>query len=102
MNAKGKLKLVFPTEEYKEQIEEYLKEHFEAGEYELAGDGGLDRIKSFDDWLVKIKNDLLKETIQENRMPATLFLGVRKSDNKVIGNIQIRSEEHTTELQSQR
>ena len=90
MNAKGKLKLVFPTEEYKEQIEEYLKEHFEAGEYELAGDGGLDRIKSFDDWLVKIKNDLLKETIQENRMPATLFLGVRKSDNKVIGTIQIR------------
>ena len=52
MNARNKLKLVFPTEEYKKQIEEYLKEHFEAGEYELAGDGGLDRIKNFDDWLV--------------------------------------------------
>ena len=90
MNAKGELKLVFPTEEYKEQIEEYLKEHFEAGEYELAGDGGLDRIKNFDDWLVKIKKDLSEETIQENRMQATLFLGVRKSDNKVIGTIQIR------------
>lgn len=90
MNAKGELKLVFPTEEYKEQIEEYLKEHFEAGEYELAGDGGLDRIKNFDDWLVKIKKDLLEETIQENRIPATLFLGVRKSDNKVIGTVQIR------------
>ena len=41
-----------------QKIEEYLKEHFEAGEYELAGDGGLDRIKDFDDWLVKIKKDL--------------------------------------------
>lgn len=90
MNARGKLKLVFPTEEYKEQMEEYLKEHFENGEYELAGDGGLDRIKNFDDWLLKVKRDLSEETIKENRMPATLFLGVRKSDNKVIGTIQIR------------
>ena len=39
---------------------------------------------------LKIKKDLSEETIQENRMPATLFLGVRKSDNKVIGTIQIR------------
>lgn len=90
MNARGELKLVFPTEEYKEQIEEYLKEHFENGEYELAGDGGLDRIKNFDDWPLKIKRDLSEEIIKENRMPATLFLGVRKSDNKVIGTIQIR------------
>lgn len=90
MNAKGELKLVFPSEEYKEQIEEYLKEHFENGEYELAGDGGLDRIRNFDDWLLKVKRDLSEETVQENRVPATLFLGVRKSDNKVIGTIQIR------------
>lgn len=27
--AYGELKLVFPTETYKEQIEGYLKEHFE-------------------------------------------------------------------------
>ncbi|MCI8641203.1 MAG: GNAT family N-acetyltransferase [Clostridia bacterium] len=90
MNARGELKLVFPSEEYKEQIEEYLKEHFENGEYELAGDGGLDRIKNFDDWLLKVKRDLSEETNKESRMPATLFLGVRKSDNKVIGTIQIR------------
>lgn len=90
MNARGKLKLVFPTEEYKEQIEEYLKEHFENGEYELSGDGGLDRIKNFDDWLLKVKGDLSEKTIKGNRVPATLLLGVRKSDNKVIGTIQIR------------
>lgn len=90
MNAKGELKLVFPTEEYKEKMEEYLKEHFEQGEFELPGDGGLDTIKDFDKWLSKIKKDLLKETVEGNRVPATLFLGVRKSDNKVIGTIQIR------------
>lgn len=90
MNAKGELKLVFPTEEYKEQMEAYLKEHFEYGEYELAGDGSLDKIKNFDEWLIKVKKDVLEENIEKNRIPATLFLGVRKSDNRVVGTIQIR------------
>ena len=90
MNAKGKLKLVFPTKEYKEQIEEYLKEHFDNGEFDLAGDGGLDKIKNFDEWLLKISKNLSEKTIEENKVPSTIFLGVRKSDNKVIGTIQIR------------
>lgn len=88
--AYGELKLVFPTEDYKEQIEEYLKEHFENNEYSLNGDGGLDKIKNFDKWLEKIKNDLAEQTRECERVPSTLFLGVRKVDNKVIGTIQIR------------
>ncbi len=90
MNAKGKIKLVFPTEEYKNQIEEYLEEHFENGEFDLAGDGGLDKIKNVDKWLDKIKKDVSEETIEEGKTPSTLFLGVRKVDNKVIGMLQIR------------
>lgn len=100
MDAKGELKLVFPTEEYKEQIEEYLKEHFDNGEYELPGDGELDKIKKFDEWLLKIKRDLSTETIEKNRVPATLLLGVRKSDNKVIGTIQIRHRLNESLLKS--
>ena len=87
---KEEIKLVFPTEEYKEQMEEYLQEHINNGEYEIAGDGGLDRIKDFDKWLEKIRKDVSEETIEIGRIPSTLFLGVRKSDNKVIGTIQIR------------
>lgn len=89
-NARGELKLVFPTEEYRSQMEEYLQEHFENNEYELAGDGGLDRIKDFDKWLQKVRADVSEEKSKNGRVPATLFLGVRKSDNKVIGTIQIR------------
>lgn len=88
--AYGELKLVFPTEIYKKQVEEYLKEHFENDEYILNGDGGLDEIKNFEKWLQKIKNDILEENIETDRVPSTLFLGVRKIDNKVIGTIQIR------------
>ena len=46
------LELVFPTPEYKTQVEEYLQEFFDNGEYEIAGDGGLDRIKNFEEWLL--------------------------------------------------
>ena len=31
---KEEIKLVFPTEEYKEQMEEYLQEHINNGEYD--------------------------------------------------------------------
>ena len=89
MNCEEELELIFPTKEYKNQIEEYLQEHFDNGEYELNGDGGLDRIKNFDEWLEKIQTDVNKE-FNENTVPATLFMGVRKSDNKVVGLLQIR------------
>lgn len=86
----SELKLIFPTMDYKEQIEEYLKEFIDNGEYEIAGDGGLDRIKDCDEWLKKVQNDLSIETIDKDRIPATLYLTVRKSDNRVVGNLQIR------------
>ena len=90
MKAKEELELVFPTEEYKEQVEEYLQEFLDNGENEIAGDGGLDRIKDFDKWLEKVRKDLSTETIDKDRIPATLYLTIRKSDRKIVGNLQIR------------
>ena len=90
MKAKEELKLVFPTEEYKEQVEEYLQEFIDNGENEIAGDGGLDRIKDFDKWLKKVQNDLSPETIDKDRIPATVYLTVRKKDKRIVGNLQIR------------
>lgn len=87
---KDELELVLPTKEYKKQVEEYLQEFLDNGENEIAGDGGLDRIKDFDKWLEKVQNDLSINTIDKNRIPATLYLTVRKSDKKIVGNLQIR------------
>lgn len=88
--AYGKIKLVFPTEEYKTKVEEYLQEFFENGEFELAGDGELDKSKDFDLWLQTIRNDVSGDTVEKGRVPATIFFAVRIKDNKVVGNIQIR------------
>ena len=87
---KGELELVFPTKEYKKEVKEYLQEFLDNGENEIFGDGGLDRIKDFDKWLEKIQNDLSINTIDKNRIPATVYLTIRKSDKKIVGNLQIR------------
>ncbi|MDO4283623.1 MAG: GNAT family N-acetyltransferase [Clostridia bacterium] len=85
-----KIRLVFPTKEYQKQIEEYLEEFFKNGEYKLHGAGGLDRIKDVDEWLKKVNDDLSEKKITDHRVPATLFLAIRNSDNRLIGTIQIR------------
>ena len=61
--AYGKLELVFPTKEYKKEVKEYLQEFLDNGEKEIAGDGGLDRIKDFDKWLEKIQDDLYLDVV---------------------------------------
>ena len=87
---KDELELIFPNKEYKKAVEEYLQEFLDNGENEIAGDGGLDRIKDFDKWLEKITNDLSINTIDKDRIPATFYLTIRKSDNRIVGNLQIR------------
>ena len=84
------LELIFPTKEYKKDVEEYLQEFLENGENEIAGDGGLDRIRDFDKWLEKVQNDVSADTVDKDRIPATLYLTIRKSDKKIVGNVQIR------------
>lgn len=84
------LELVQPTNEYKEQVEEYLQEFLDNGEMEIAGDGGLDIIKDFDKWLEKIQNDMSVETMEKDRVPSTVYLTIRKSDKRIVGNLQIR------------
>lgn len=54
------LELVFPTIEHKAQVEEYLQEFFDNGEYEIAGDGGVDRIKDFDEISYDEANKLME------------------------------------------
>lgn len=87
---KDELELVIPTKEHKKQVEEYLQEFLDNGENEIAGDGGLDRIKDFDEWLEKIQNDLVINTTDKNKVNATMYLTIRKSDRRIVGNLQIR------------
>ncbi len=83
------LELVFPTKEYETQIKEYVQEFMNNNENEIAGDANLCKIKDFDKWLKKIESDLSEETVEKGEVPSTIYLTIRKSDNKIVGNIQI-------------
>jgi len=86
----NEIELRFPNEKDRIIVMDYLEEHYKRGENSLNGVGGLDRLNDFDKWIEKIRNDLSEETVSKERVPATLYLAIRKLDNKLVGTIQIR------------
>lgn len=81
------LKLVKPTEEYKEQVMNYRKTFLE-NEEELSGCALLENCKSFDEW-IDFTNRLSKE-YGDGYVPSTVYLAIRIEDNKLVGIIDFR------------
>lgn len=87
------LELIFPSKEYKEQIEEFKEEFIQNNENNIPGGGGLEREETFEAWMQKINADLSEEKSKERgRVSSVLYLAFRKRDKKLIGIIQIRYE----------
>ena len=79
----------FPSLERKEEALEYINEFHEYNS-KINGVGGLDRYnENYEEWLVKIEDEL-KEEQPEGIVPAVTYFLVRESDNKIIGMINIR------------
>lgn len=87
--------LVKPTIEYKEQAIEMMEE---AKEYDannssiFAGYSSMQKYESYEEWLEKLEADLDFENIKPGRVPAATYFSVRKSDNRIVGTINIRYE----------
>ena len=82
-----RLNLVVPTNEYKEQVVEYRKIFLENDE-SFDGCAGLEECNTYEEW-IDFDNRLSKK-YGESYVPSDVYLGVRKSDNKLIGIIDIR------------
>lgn len=89
---KDKIKLVKPSKEYERQAIEYKEEHFKNGEKRISACSKWYKIANYDKWLEHLENNSKKETVEENCSVATTFFGVRESDNKIVGMIDIRHE----------
>ena len=83
------IKLVFPTKEYEAAVIGY-KEEFLRNDEIMQGVAGLDVARSYEAWLKRLNDSLSEETVQPGLVPSTTYLGVRTSDNKVVGMIDIR------------
>ncbi len=84
------LELLLPTMEYKEQIEKYKKDMLDANS-SMDGCSTLKR-DDFETWLKKCNDWRQGKNLPENFVSSTQYICIRKSDNKLIGMLQIRHE----------
>ena len=88
-----KFYLEIPSLERKEDTLEYLKEFMEY-KSKLHGSSGLERCAngmSYEEWLDDIINSMDEDYAKkQKRVPATTCFMVRKSDNRIIGIVNIR------------
>ncbi len=86
----SELKLILPDESWKEAVLEFKQEYLDAGSA-MDGTAGLIS-RDFDEWLEQCIRNRNKATVAPGLVPATTYMSVRKSDNKLIGMIDIRHE----------
>lgn len=81
------IKLVNPTMEYKEQVMNYRKVFLENNE-SFDGCSGLEECETYEEW-IDFDNRLSKK-YGAGYTPSTVYLAIRKSDNKLVGIIDFR------------
>lgn len=89
------IKLIKPIIEYKEQAKEMLEEarKYDADNPDIwAGYSSMQKYEQYEEWLEKLENDLDFENIKPGRVPASTYFLLRKTDNKILGIINIRYE----------
>lgn len=81
--------LTRPTSEYASQIVEYRQEFLNAGD-SMDGTGSLRRIESPEEYIKVCREYEDLAMVPSHLVPATQFFFIRKSDNRLVGMIQVR------------
>lgn len=83
------LHLVKPSLHYLRSIKNYRSEAINANEV-LHGASMLEDYEDISHWIHQVELDQYTETVREGYVPASTYILVRKSDEKVVGMINIR------------
>lgn len=81
--------LIRPTSEYASQIAEYRQEFLDAGD-SMDGTGPLRRLEDPEEYIKTCAEYEDPQMVPAHLVPATQFLFVRKSDNRLVGMLQVR------------
>lgn len=81
--------LIFPNDSYIDEIADYRKEMLDNNS-QLNGCGSLKRTENPSEWIEYSIRCTNKKTAPKGLVAATQFICVRKSDNKMVGMIQVR------------
>ena len=77
------MKFTEPTAEYEQQISAYRKEFLEHGD-SMDGTGALRRMDDPKQWLEYCRLCKNPDTVPEGLVPATQYIYVRESDDKIV------------------
>lgn len=88
----NRIVLVFPSEEYLEQIQEFKDEFFNNGKLFINGSHSLSKAEDIKEWIKSSNNRRKGIDLPEDRVASSLYLAVRKEDNKIIGTVDIRHD----------
>jgi len=83
--------LVKPDMTMAEEIMDYKREFIEAGS-SMDGTGGLRKCETAQEWIDFNERMENPETVPSYFVPATQYVYLRKSDNRIVGMIQLRHE----------
>lgn len=89
MQMTGEFILIRPTSKYASQIVAYRQEFLDAGD-SMDGTGPLRRIGNPEEYIKTCAEYEDPDQVPPHLVPATQFLFVRKSDDKLVGMIQVR------------
>lgn len=82
--------LVRPTLALKEEALAYREEHFQQGETIICGSELFDKTESYEEWLDAVTRNTDPKTVNENWVVTDTFFAVRKSDDRIVGMIDLR------------
>ncbi len=85
----GELYLVKPVREMEADAMNYRREYIEYGEGHINGSGGFSHYDSFKEWLAMIQS-VEKDSFIKEKVHASTYFSIRRSDRKIIGTIQLR------------
>ena len=86
------MKLVMPTQNYKDKAIEFIKEFYQYSS-EINGSGALDWFlenSTYEAWIEKVYSDIDIANVEEPRVPALTYFFVREEDDRIIGMINLR------------
>ena len=81
--------LVKPSKDYLEQIYEYRQEFLENDD-SMDGTSSLRRFENIEEWLQWVDKNENEETCAKEFVPSSQFLTIRKSDNILVGMVDVR------------
>ncbi|MEA5011893.1 MAG: GNAT family N-acetyltransferase [Angelakisella sp.] len=87
----NELYLLEPTPEMEAAAMAYRQEYLDCGEPHINGSCGFSHFSNYRQWLERVNNAHKRETSWIG-LPATTYFSIRKSDDKIIGTIQLRHE----------